>query len=113
MGDSIAARAEGALNAFGEYHSLRGQTLIVCFTCLVSTLAYWLGTGNMLISVSSGGALEAFLLLPAGWCVFFCGAFYTLLWACDHWHRVKKTALYKILMGLQVFFLSLLALMLL
>jgi hypothetical protein len=113
MGDTIVTRAEGALTTVGEYHSLRGQTLIVCFTCMISALAYWLGTGNMLESVSSGGTLEAFLFLPAGWCVFFCGAFYSLLWACDHWHRIKKTTIYKTLMGLQVFFLLLLVLMLL
>jgi hypothetical protein len=113
MGEAIAARAEGVLIATGEYHSLRGQTLIVCFTCLVSALAYRLGTGNMLDSVVSGGALEAFMLLPAGWCVFFCGTFHALLWACDHWHWIKKTALYKTFLGLQVLFLSLLALMLL
>jgi hypothetical protein len=113
MGDSIAAHAESALTAVGEYHSLRGQTLIVCFICIISALAYWLGTGNTLQSVSSGGTLEAFMFLPAGWCVFFCGAFHALLWACDHWYRIKKTVLYKTLMGLQVFFLSLLALILL
>jgi hypothetical protein len=113
MGDTVAVSAEGILATVGEYHSLRGQTLIVCFTCMTSALAYWLGAGNMLENVSSGGALEAFLFLPAGWCVFFCGAFYALLWACDHWHRIKKTTLYKTLLGLQVFFLSLLALMLL
>jgi hypothetical protein len=113
MGDAIATRAEDALTAVGEYHSLRGQTLIVCFTCMISALAYWLGTDNMLESVSSGGVLEAFLFLPAGWCAFFCGAFYSLLWACDHWHRIKKTTIYKTWMGLQVFFLFLLALMLL
>jgi hypothetical protein len=113
MGDSIAARAEGALNAFGEYRSLRGQTLIVCFTCLVSALAYWLGTGNALQSIPTGGMLEAFMLLPAGWCIFFCGTVYTFLWAGDHWRQIKKTTLYKTFLGLQVFLLFTLALMLL
>jgi hypothetical protein len=113
MGDTIATRAEGALNAVSEYHSLRGQTLIVCFTCMVSALAYWLGTGNVLQSIPSGGMFEAFMFLPAGWCIFFCGAVYTFLWTGDHWKRIKKTVLYKIFLGLQVFVLSVLALILL
>jgi hypothetical protein len=80
---------------------------------MISALAYWLGTENVVQNFSPGGVLEAFMFLPAGWCVFFCGAFCSLLWACDHWRRIKKTTLYKTLMGLQVFLLFLLALMLL
>jgi hypothetical protein len=57
--------------------------------------------------------LKALLFLPAGWSVFFCGAACAFLWAGDNWDRVKKTALYKIFLGLQVFLLSALALTLL
>jgi hypothetical protein len=56
---------------------------------------------------------QALLLLPAGWCVFFCGTTYTFFWAGDHWGRIKKTRLYKILLGTQAFFLLALALSLL
>jgi len=110
MGKAVAAGAEETLTALGEYHSLRGQTLLVCFICVISSLAYWLGTENALRTVSDGGALEALLFLPGGWCVFFCGATYTFLWVGDHWGRIKKTALYKTLLGLQIFLLAILAL---
>jgi hypothetical protein len=63
--------------------------------------------------VPGGSTLEVLLFLPAGWSVFFCGATYTFLWAGDHWNRVKKTTLYKILLGTQVFFLMILFLALL
>jgi hypothetical protein len=57
--------------------------------------------------------LEAFLFLPAGWSVFFCGATCTFLWAGDNWKTIKKRTLYKTLFGTQIFFLSLLGLVLL
>jgi hypothetical protein len=113
MGGAIASQAEGVLTSFGEYHSLRGQTLVVCFLWMSLSLAYWLGTGDILKSAPEGGVLETLLFLPAGWSVFFCGAFYSLLWACDHWGRIKETPLYKSLLGIQVFFLSALAVALL
>jgi hypothetical protein len=113
MGETIADGASKTLTSLGEYHSLRGQTILVCFISLISTLAYWLGANNFLSGVPSGGAFEAFLFLPAGWSVFFCGATYTFLWAGDHWGRIKKTKLYRTFLGLQVFFLLILALNLL
>ena len=108
MGEAIADGAYETLTSFGEYHTLRGHTILVCFICLTSSLAYWLGASNFLSAVSPGGAIEAFLFLPAGWSVFFCGATYTFLWTGDHWGRIKKTKLYKTFLGFQVF--SLLAL---
>jgi hypothetical protein len=113
MGEEIASGAEETLASFGEYRSLRGQTVLVCFLCVISALAYWLGTSNALRVVPPGSAAEALLLLPAGWCVFFCGTTYTFFWAGDHWGRIKKTRLYKILLGTQAFFLLTLALSLL
>jgi len=113
MGETITNGARETLTSLGEYHTLRGQTILVCFICLTSSLAYWLGANNFLSTVSPGGALEAFLFLPAGWSVFFCGATYTFLWAGDHWGRIKKTKLYRTFLGLQIFFLLLLALNLL
>ena len=109
MGDTIADRAEHALTAVAEYHSLRGQTIIICFICIVSSLAYWLGSGNVLMLVPAGGPLETLLFLPAGWCVFLCGLTYTFFWIGDHWKRIKRTMLYKTFLGLQVFFLAVLA----
>ena len=109
MGDTIADRAEHALTAVAEYHSLRGQTIIICFICIVSSLAYWLGSGNVLMLVPAGGPLETLLFLPAGWCVFLCGVTYTFFWIGDHWKRIKRTMLYKTFLGLQVFFLAVLA----
>ena len=113
MGEAIAKGAREALTSFGEYHTVRGRTILICFLCLTSALAYWLGAGNFLNSVPSGGALEALLFLPAGWSVFFCGATYTLLWAGDNWGRIKKTKLYRTFLGLQIFSLLILALNLL
>ena len=113
MGEDIADGARKVLTSFGEYHSLRGQTILVCFICLISSLAYWLGASNFLNIVPSGGAFEALLFLPAGWSVFFCGATYSFFWVGDHWGRIKRTKLYKTLLGLQVFFLLVLALSLL
>ena len=113
MGEAVAEGARNSLTSFAEYHTLRGQTILVCFICLTSTLAYWLGAGNFLNSAPSGSMLEALLLLPAGWCIFFCGATYTFLWVGDHWGRIKKTKLYKIFLGLQAFSLLILALSLL
>ena len=113
MGKAMTESAGETLGAFGEYHTLRGQPILVCFLCVTSALAYWLGASNALRVIPPGSAIEALLLLPAGWCVFFCGATYTFLWAGDHWGRIKKTRLYKTLLGLQVFFLVMLALSLL
>ena len=113
MGDTIAVRVEKMLVAVGEHHSLRGQTIVVCFFWVASTLAYWLGSGNVLRSVPSGGAMETLMFLPAGWCVFFCGVLYSLLWSCDHWRTIKRTARYRILLGVQIILLSSLVLALL
>jgi hypothetical protein len=113
MGDAVKEKAAETLASFGEYRSLRGQTILVCFLCVTGALAYWLGAGNALRVVPPGTAIEALMFLPAGWCVFFCGATYTFLWAGDHWGRIKKTRLYKTLLGLQAFFLLILAMSLL
>jgi hypothetical protein len=113
MGEAIAEGAEETLSSFGEYRSVRGQIILACFVCMVSALSYWLGSARFLESLSSGGWLEALLFLPAGWCVFFCGVAFALLWAGDHWDGIRKTALYKTLLGIQIFLLSLLALALL
>lgn len=113
MGKAMTESAGETLGAFGEYHTLRGQTVLICFLCVTTALAYALGAGNALRVVPPGSALEALMLLPAGWCVFFCGVTYTFLWAGDHWGKIKKTRLYKTLLGLQVFFLLLLAVSLL
>jgi hypothetical protein len=109
MGDAIADGAREALTATGEYHSLRGQIMLLCFLCVVSSLAYWMGAAGFLESVSPGGRLEAILFLPAGWCVFFSGATYTFLWVGDHWGRIRKTALFKAFLGAQISCLALLA----
>ena len=113
MGDVIAGRAAESLTAVGEYHSLRGKVFVVGFLSIVLALAYWFGSVNALGFASSGGPLEALLFLPAGWCVFFCGVTYTFFWVGDHWKRIKRTILYKTFLGLQLFFLVLLASMLL
>jgi hypothetical protein len=113
LGDSIVSRAEGVLASVREYASLRGQTLVVCFFWVISAFAYWIGVGNILRHIPSGGILETLLFLPAGWGVFFCGSFYSTLWACDHWKEIKKKAMFKAIFGAQVFFLLLLVLALL
>jgi hypothetical protein len=113
LGDTAVSRAEGILTSVREYSSLRGQTLVVCFFWVISAFAYWLGAGNVLRHIPSGGILETLLFLPAGWGIFFCGSFYTLLWACDHWKEIKKKAVFKTILGAQIFFLLLLVLALL
>ena len=113
LGDSVVSRAESVLASVKEYTSLRGQTILVCFFWVISAFAYWLGAGNVLRFVPSGGIFETLLFLPAGWGIFFCGSFYTLLWACDHWKAIKKKALFKVIFGAQIFFLLLLVLALL
>jgi hypothetical protein len=80
---------------------------------VVSAFAYRLGAGNVLRHVPSGGMLETLLFLPAGWGIFFCGSFYTLLWACDHWKEIKRKAVFKTILGAQILFLLLLVLVLL
>jgi hypothetical protein len=105
MGDEIASRAERVLVSVEDYHSLRGQTLIVCFFWVVSAFAYWLGTGDALRFIAKGGIMEALLFLPAGWCVFLCGAAHTFLWVGDHWKQIKRTLLFRILLVVQIFFL--------
>ena len=109
MGEHVAADAKGVLSAFGEYHSIRGQITLVCLICVISAIAYWLGAAGFLESLAPDGRLEAILLLPAGWCVFLGGAAYTFLWVGDHWGAIKKSALYKILLGAQILCLVLLA----
>jgi hypothetical protein len=113
LGDTVTSRAEGILASVKEYASIRGQTLVVCFFWLSSAFAYSLGAGNLLRHIPTDGILESVMFLPAGWAVFFCGSFYTLLWSCDHWKTIRKKTLYKTILGAQVFFLLLLALILL
>jgi hypothetical protein len=113
MSEKIAADTKGVLSSFGEYHILRGRTILAGFLCVTFAIAYRLGEAGILNAVPGGSMLEAVLFLPAGWSVFFCGATYTFLWAGDHWNRIKKTALYKILMGAQIFSLLMLGLALL
>jgi hypothetical protein len=113
MGEKIAAGAERTLTTLGEYRSIRGQTMLACFVCVASAIAYRLGAAGFLESVSDGGVLRELLFLPAGWCVFFCGAAHTFFWVGDHWGRIKKTVLYKAFLGVQVFLLSALAMTLL
>jgi hypothetical protein len=113
MGEKIASGAEQTLASFGEYRSVRGQIMLACFICVSSVLAYWLGAAGFLESVSTGGALSGLLFLPAGWCVFFCGAAHTFFWVGDHWGKIKRTALYKTFLGVKVFLLLALALSLL
>lgn len=110
---TIAEEARKSLTSYGEYHLLRGRTIEVCFICLIAPLAYWLGTNGVLDKASPGGAFETFLLLPGGWCVFFCGVTYTFLWVGDHWERIKRTKLHKMLLSLQLFLLLVLSLSLL
>jgi hypothetical protein len=113
LGDTVVSSAEGILASVREYSSLRGQTLVVCFFWVVSAFAYRLGAGNVLQHVPSGGMLETLPFLPAGWGIFFCGSFYTLLWACDHWKEIKQKAVFKTILGARIFFLLLLILVLL
>jgi hypothetical protein len=113
LGDTVVSHAQSVLASVREYASLRGQTLVVCFFWVASVFAYWLGAGNVLRHIPPGGILETLMFLPAGWGVFFCGSLYTLLWACDHWKEVKKKAVFKTILGAQIFFLLLLVLALL
>jgi hypothetical protein len=113
LGDTVVFHAESILASVKEYAALRGQTLLVCFFWVVSAFAYWLGAGNVLRHIPSDGILETLLFLPAGWGIFFCGSFYTLLWACDHWKAIKKKTLFKVIFGTQIFILLLLVLALL
>jgi hypothetical protein len=113
MGEKIAASAEQTLTSLGEYRFVRGQIILACFTCVISALAYWLGAAGFLESVSSEGALRGLLFLPAGWCVFFCGAAHTFFWVGDNWGRIKRTTLYKTFLGVQAFLLLMLAISLL
>jgi hypothetical protein len=110
MGNEIAEEARGVLTSFGEYQTLRGHTILAGFLCLTFALAYRLGKLDVLSAAPPRSTLEAFLLLPAGWSVFFCGATYTFLWTGDHWNTIKRRTLYKTLFGVQVFFLTLLGL---
>jgi hypothetical protein len=105
IGDKIAWNAKGLLTSYGEYSSIRGQTILVCFCFVITTAAYWLGTVGFLESVSRGGALEGLLFLPAGWSIFYCGSLYTILWVGDHWGMIRRTVLYKIFLGVQIFLL--------
>jgi hypothetical protein len=109
MGESVAAQAEGVLASFGEYRSVRGQVILACFICLTAAISYWLGAAGFLEPARTGGGMEALLFLPAGWCVFFCGAVYAFLWAGDHWGRIKGTKFYKALLGVQILLLLALA----
>ena len=113
MGEVVADGADKILTSYGEYHTHRGHTVLVCFTSLVSTLAYWLGANNFLRGAPSGSALENFLFLPGGWGIFICGATYSLLWSGDNWGKIKRTKLYRIFLGVQVFLLLILVLILL
>jgi hypothetical protein len=113
LGDSVVSRAENVLASVREYASLRGQTLVVCFFWVTSAFAYWIGAGNVLRHVPSDSALETLLFLPAGWGIFFCGSFYSMLWACDHWKEIKRKTVFKAVLGVQIFFLLLIVLVLL
>lgn len=113
MGKAVAEGARETLTSVGEYQTARGRAVLCCFLSLTSVLAYWMGANGFLNAVPPGGAFEAFMFLPAGWSVFFCGAAYTFLWSADHWGQLRRTALYKTLFGLQVVLLLFLGLNLL
>jgi hypothetical protein len=101
MGYHIAESAKGVLGASEEFHFLRGQTWIVCLITFLMTLAYWLGTVNIL-KVDDMKPLETLLMLPAGGAAFACGFCYTVMWAFDHWKLVKRDIFQKVRLALQI-----------
>jgi ElaB/YqjD/DUF883 family membrane-anchored ribosome-binding protein len=101
MGDCIVEEAKEVLGARDDYHFLRGQVWVVCLIGLLTTLAYWLGSGYMPGVDDDTGALRTLLMLPSGWLMFVCCSLYTYMWAFDHWKKVKKSAYYKGILALQ------------
>jgi hypothetical protein len=100
MGAHIAMGAKDVLGAHEEFHFFRGQTWIVCLITLLTTLAYWFGTLNLL-RVDDLNPLKTILMLPAGGVALFCGSSYTLFWVMDRWGLVKEYISYKVLLALQ------------
>jgi hypothetical protein len=101
MGSHIAEEAKGVLAASEEFHFLRGQVWMVCLITLMMTLAYWLGTMNVLRVEKNFTFLKALLTLPAGCVAFVCASSYTVMWAFDHWRWVKRYISYKVILALQ------------
>jgi ElaB/YqjD/DUF883 family membrane-anchored ribosome-binding protein len=95
MGDAVAKRAKDALTASGEYHTLRGQIILVSFLGVALTLFYWLGAANVFMVGETQGPIETILFLPAGWCLFISCATYSYCWGFDNWRAVKESAFYK------------------
>ncbi|MDR2782391.1 MAG: hypothetical protein LBB48_00860 [Treponema sp.] len=105
MGSHIAEGARDVLAANEEFHFLRGQTWMICLITLMTTLAYWLGTLNVLRVEGDFTFLKALLTLPAGCVAFVCASSYTVMWAFDHWRLVKRRISYKVVLALQALLL--------
>jgi tetrahydromethanopterin S-methyltransferase subunit G len=105
MGDYIAEGAKEVLEARDEYYFLRGQVRVICFSSILMTLAYWLGSANVLRAGGDTDALHVLLMLPSGWLAFVCCSLYTYMWVFDHWKKVKKSTYYKGILALQALIL--------
>ena len=101
MGNDIAARAGEVMSSVKEFHTFRGCIMMVAFSGIISTVAYWLGMSGVFNLNETNGFLSPVLMLPAGWWMLFCLASYTYFWCFDHWHLVKRSALYKGFLALQ------------
>lgn len=102
MSEEIASQTKGIFSAVGAYHGIRGQVLVACIVCASAALGYIFGLRDILSALSPGGAIEALLFMPAGWCFFLCGLAYTFFWVGDRWFKIRRRKWFKALLGLQV-----------
>jgi hypothetical protein len=108
MGKHVADGAKEILQASGDYHFLRGQVGVVCCMSVLATLAYWLGSANVLRAGEAANPLEILVMLPSGWLAFICCATYAYMWGWDHWNEVKNSLYYKGCLALMTVLLLLL-----
>jgi hypothetical protein len=105
-GDLVRHVAEGArevLGANGDYHSLRGQVLVVFCLSVISAVFYWLGATGAFRVVGDSNALSILIGLPAGWLAVVCGSAYSYMWCWDHWELVRRSLYYKLIFGSRAF----------
>jgi hypothetical protein len=105
MGRHIADSAKDVLGSTAEFHYLRGQVMTVCLISMMATLAYWLGTANVISVPGEMGPIDVLFMLPAGWVAFTCCFFCSLTWGSDHWEQVKRSNWYKAALAAQALML--------
>jgi len=102
MGNHIAESAKNVLGASEEFHFMRGQLFVSGLVIILSTVAYMLGAIYGFGGSENGDFLDILLHLPVGNVAFVFGFTHVGMWCCDHWKLVKRSAVHKVRLALEI-----------